>query len=184
MFLRLEQQAMSLVGPGESPDALVSEFESVANARINPHISAGNLRPGRLSPLGSPSLGACVIRLAVASSQLMKDDSHVRHRVHARDIKILESAIETALGQSQSLGGDEPLYGRVGLLWAILNIRKSNYDPESGAALAPIFEAVPNLLDLIIQTGRLGARDYAKHHGEQYALPLMWPWHDKYYTGA
>lgn len=178
MFLRLYYQSDHLVDGGDTGRDFPTELYSQANARINPHISTANLRPGRLSPLGSASLGAVLLRIAIGSSQFEG------HRVHHRDVRSLQSAVEVALEQGKSLGGDEPLYGRVGLLWAILNIRRLGFDSDTRTALSPLFESIPPLVEAIVETGILGAQSYTTSHGVDFSLPLMWPWHDKDYVGA
>ena len=98
---------------------------------------------------------------------------------------MLREAIRSALHQGTTLGSDEALYGRVGLLWAILNFRQYSVDVEEvQGELESLLEAVPRLLDLIMDTGRWGAHEYARQNGTLDALPLMWPWHDRYYIGA
>ncbi|PGH12191.1 hypothetical protein AJ80_06811 [Polytolypa hystricis UAMH7299] len=179
MFLRLEHQARYLA-KREPVEAL-----TLSNLRINPNISrASNLRPGRLSPLGSASLGAAVVRMVVGAVHRGNTSGNAPSRIHRRDIETVHEAVNIAIEEGQQLGGDEALYGRAGLLWAVLNLRKLRFDAASREALEPVFDAIPKLVGNIIGAGILGAQEYLEMYGESSALPLMWPWHGKYYAGA
>ncbi|KAK9490110.1 hypothetical protein V1508DRAFT_425916 [Lipomyces doorenjongii] len=84
--------------------------------------------------------------------------------------------IHTAMLQphrGHNTGADEVLYGRAGLLWAILTFLTHVFDAETREALFPVFEAVPKVVDVIIQASRQGSRDFAMKHGEQNVFPLM-----------
>ncbi|OAX82918.1 hypothetical protein ACJ72_02725 [Emergomyces africanus] len=173
MFLRLEEQASYLADEDETAP-LASEFHELARLRFCQSVPESvYLRPERLSPLGSAALGASVLRAlaAVAGSSAQRESSV--------NIDILQSATEFAIKQGTVLGSDEALYGRAGLLWALLQIRR-----RCTAALTPVFTMIPRLVTVIIETGKVGASDYKRLHGGQDLLPLMWPWHDKYYLGA
>ncbi|KAK9482880.1 hypothetical protein V1527DRAFT_454615 [Lipomyces starkeyi] len=179
-FLRLEQQAPSLTEKGESP---LPDFHQLAIQRILPRGPQLPLQPGQLSPIGSSSLAAVVLRILASSTA-----GNAASRISEDDISYIHKAVELALGHGRvihrrghNMGGDEVLYGRAGLLWAILNIRTQVFDTEIREALLPVFEAVPRLVDVIIEAGRQGARDFAQIHGEQNALPLMWMWLEGYY---
>jgi hypothetical protein len=102
------------------------------------------------------------------------------------DYGALREAIRLAIDQEHvvpyrghAMGGDEVLYGRAGLLWAVLNIRNHPVDKETCDFLC---EAVPNLVDAIIDAGKIGAQEYVKLDGEPEAFPLMWKWFDEYYA--
>ncbi|PGG99902.1 hypothetical protein AJ79_08384 [Helicocarpus griseus UAMH5409] len=179
MFLRLEEQA-GYIADKDDIQSLASEFHKGATSRINQTASGtSHLRPGRLSPLGSATLGASVLRVlaTIAGSS--------RKTVSSSEVGDLQGAAELALQQGTILGGDEPLYGRVGLLWAILYIRQLCLDDEENTVtLTPVFTMIPKIVTAIIDTGKVGASEYQNLHGQQGCLPLMWPWHDKYYAGA
>ncbi|EEQ85007.1 hypothetical protein RJZ56_007199 [Blastomyces dermatitidis] len=178
MFLRLQQQA-SYVEDGEEAPRLASGFYERAYSRISYSVSeTSHLRPGRLSPLGSSTLGACVLRVSAALA------GPTLQKASALDIDILKTATEFAIKQGTVLGGDEALYGRAGLLLALLQIRQQCKDEENTAALTPVFTMIPRLVTIILESGRVGATDYEDAYGDQDVLPLMWPWHNKYYLGA
>ncbi|KAK9384245.1 hypothetical protein V1515DRAFT_542261, partial [Lipomyces mesembrius] len=172
-FLRLEHQAPCLAEKGSSPD-----FRRLASQLILPKGPHLHLEPRQLSPIGCSPLAAIVLRILASSTAGVSGD----------DISNLHEAVELALElrhvihhRGHNMGTDEVLYGRAGLLWAILNIRTHVFDAETREALLPVFEAVPRLVDVIIQAGRQGLRDFAERHGEQNAFPLMWLWHEGYY---
>ena len=186
MFLRLEYQASYLTSKDQFP---LPNFRALANAKINSHVLELNLQPGRPSPLGSASLGAAVMRIVAECPISHSNAGNVPSHIDKADIAALHEAVKLALHQSHveiyrghAMGGDEVLYGRAGLLWAILNIRNHIFDEETRTALYPIFKVVPKLVDAIMDAGKLGAQEYVKQHGEPGALPLMWPWFDQYYA--
>lgn len=185
MALRLARQAKYLETESMSPDALTSETHIIANTRVNPHMLRIQPRPGKLSPLGSASVGAPVIRILAASSELPSRDSGRCHRIHSHDIAALHDVMEIACEQGDAGGGDDVLFGRAGLLHTVLNIQDiRRTDKETEEALIPIFENIPNLVHVIIEAGKHGAQDFIHDYREREALPLMWPWHDKFYVGA
>lgn len=180
MFLRLERQAPYITEEDQTP---LPDLRKFAQAYTSQH----HLRLGRLSPLGSESLGAPVTRILSACSALRSDKSgpNEHERVHNRDIIMLREATQAAIDQGTTAGGDEALYGRVGLLWAILNLRQCHIENERFLAeMGPVFENMQKLVDLIMDTGKLGVNEYASDQGRQDNLPLMWMWHDRYYLGA
>lgn len=165
-------------------DTFKASVLSLTLTRINPQIPAGHPRVGRLSPLGSVSLGASLLRILAFDAKLRSTESLDFDRIHFQDIISLSDAVELACDQGEVRGGDEVLYGRAGLLHAILNIRELSLDEDYLKSFSPVFARIPDLINAIISTGRLAAQDYLEIHGEREALPLMWPWHDKHYIGA
>lgn len=105
------------------------------------------------------------------------------------DINALDAAAQRSLNHDYAVpsgdeirGVDEVLYGRAGLLWAFLNVRSHAADQGLRAVLRPVTEAVPGLVDVILDAGRRGARDFVRLHGEKNALALMWPYKDERYS--
>lgn len=143
------------------------------------------LQPGRPSPLCSPSLGASIIRILgrTHESDFSVPSPNIKH-----DITTLHEAVQIAINQDpvvtrngHSMGGDEVLYGRAGLLWALVNVDRHNVDMETPKALQSVLELKPKLRDAIIDAGKRGVEEYVKVHDEITALPLVWPWLDDYY---
>jgi hypothetical protein len=184
-FLRLARQDASLAGEDQTA---LPDFRSLATERIISESASLDLKPGRMSPLASSSLGAVVMRIFAACELKETATGGAKIQISKDDIAALEEALQLALGhghvvtvRSHHMGGDEILYGRAGLLWAIVNIRNHILDGEARTALDPIFEAVPRLIDVIIDAGRQGSRDFAKKHGDKDAFPLMWLWLEGHY---
>ena len=188
MFLRLERQAHALSDfnfiSGEF-DPPLPDFRTLMKEKINPHSLELKLQAGRPSPLCSPSLGASVIRILATTYE---SDSSVLSLNIKDDIATLHEAVQVAINQDSvvtrnghSMGGDEVLYGRAGLLWALANIDRYNVDTETAHALHPVLELKSKLRDAIMGAGKKGVEEYARVHGEMTALPLMWPWLDDYY---
>lgn len=94
----------------------------------------------------------------------------------------LAEAAQAACG-SEDDSGDEVLYGRVGMLWTLLNVNAAakRAQKQDLPELQQFREdaAVKSLVDKIIAAGRRGAEGF-----EGRSLPLMWEWHYKYYLGA
>lgn len=189
MFLRLEQQAHALsdfdhiIGGFEPP---LPDFRTLAKENVTPHsVLKHNIQPGRPSPLCSPSLGASFIRILATAHE---SGSSVLSPNIKNEIAALHEALENAIDQDpvivrngHSMGGDEVLYGRAGLLWALGSIDRHNLDLGTAQALRPILGIESKLWDAIMNAGRRGSEEYARIHGKTEALPLMWPWIDEYY---
>ncbi|KAK2750338.1 hypothetical protein FQN57_003818 [Myotisia sp. PD_48] len=185
MAIRIIHQVQYLSTDRASPETLTSEAQKIANIRVNPH--APLLEPRDLerpSPLGSKSLGAIIVRILAALAKLPSHLGTGSHQLDMRDIASLCDVASFACEQTFVLGNDEVLYGRAGLLQAILKIRAMPLDQETISKFLPLFEKIPNIVNAIIQAGKIGATDFINRYGEEEAMPLMWPWHDKYYIGA
>jgi hypothetical protein len=179
MFFRLERQAPYLKAGDQS--APLPDFRRLANLYMSPHLS----KFARISPLGSASLGSSITRILNGCSSIATNPTATHNRFHRRDTVLLHEAIQFATHGGTKQGGDEALYGRVGLLWSILNIRQYNVDVgEIQGELGYTSGAVQRLVDLILETGRSSAGEYSKRNGKSDTLPLMWLWHDRYYLGA
>ena len=93
----------------------------------------------------------------------------------------LEFAVRIAC-ESDENGVDEVLYGRAGLLWALLNLKK--LDPKVRERMQQWVDGgdiVRVLVQKIIDAGRRGRIKAKKEHN---CDALMWEWHDKMYLGA
>lgn len=186
-YLRLEYQSAYLkADDDENP---LPDFRKLARARINPRQLNLDVQPGRPSPVMSPSLGAAVMRIIVhsPSSHSILGLDAPKH-LEKGDIGALRDIIQTALQQSHavpfrghSMGGDEVMTGRTGLLWSISNIQHHVFDKVNRPELNLIFEEMPKLVDAIMDAGRVGAEEYLAKNGEANALPLMWLWFDGNY---
>lgn len=105
------------------------------------------------------------------------------------DITCLHEAMQWALkneplvanDSGRKMGGDEMLFGRAGLLWALLNIRAHHFDQETQEVLSPVLEAIPELIRVIVDAGRQGSKEYTEKSGAQDAHPLMYAWMEGHY---
>lgn len=184
MLLRLDQQAKVLAEKGTP----VPDFRDIVNERTSLQGPSMPLVPGRLSPVGSScpltAILLCILSTATVGTGVAD--------ISKNDARCLSDAVRIALSNGhmvshggRDMGGDELMYGRSGLLWAIMNIRTHRFSDETAQALAPVFESVPRLVDVIIDAGRKGSKEYIKKYGEKGSLPLMWVWAEgSYYLGA
>lgn len=180
-YLRLAQQAPSLA---ESADG-VPNFFTLSGARIPEHGPDIPLQIGGLSPLPSKSpIAALVLRVLHKTAT-----GHVA-TISNSDVTTLSDAVEMALSHGSTgfyhghnLGADEVLFGRAGLLWALLNIRSRMADCPAAEkkTFSPILDTIPQLMRSVIDAGREGSAEYTQAHGETDALPLMWKWMPGHY---
>jgi hypothetical protein len=179
-FLRLEKQRRALEDVSPLPD-----FRELALERLLPATTLHKLSPSRLSPLTSP-LGDVVLRILAALEAPSKTDGV--GTILSDDIMALNQAVELSSKHGRftehkghRMGDDEMLYGRTGLLWAILNIRSHALDRSTYSAMQPMFDGVPQLVRVVLEAGREGAKDFVRQHGSENAFPLMWVWMEGYY---
>ncbi|KAJ5648114.1 hypothetical protein N7490_004486 [Penicillium lividum] len=183
-FLRLDYQSSVLNDENVSrPD-----YRQLALERIPSEFPETPLLPSRLSPAGSFSpISAVSLRVfsALAKSNWGKD---FKPSLSQQDITCLLDASNQALKNAplvhhdgRNMGGDEMLYGRAGLLWTLLNIRTHQFDDETQKALGPVHETIPKMIDVIIDSGRQGSKDYIEKNGAQDAHPLMYAWMEGHY---
>jgi hypothetical protein len=104
------------------------------------------------------------------------------------DITCLHDAMQWALKNEplvihdgRKMGGDEMLFGRAGLLWALLNVRAHRFDQETQEVLSPVLGAIPELIQAIVNAGRQGSKEYTEKNGAQDAHPLMYAWMEGHY---
>jgi len=118
---------------------------------------------------------------------------------NVQDNNILQAAIDHALVLERTstlhgheMGVDEILYGRTGLLWALLQMDEADVEGRvrwneenlstKKSLLNILHVAIPKLCRAIIQAGLDGATDFVKQHGSEDAMPLMWSWIDTFYS--
>jgi len=174
-------------GSKQSPD-----YRAFALQRIPSGFPDCPLLPSRLSPAGSfsPIAAASLHVLSTVAKAHWKTES--KPSLSAEDINLLQDAAKLALENGhlvphddRKMGGDEMLYGRAGLLWTLLNIRSHEFDEATQEALSPVFATIPGLVDVIVDAGRQGAKEYTAEHGDSDAHPLMYPWMEgRYCFGA
>lgn len=188
-LLRLERQK-SCIQPKEGQQNDV--YSQMAFDLIMPTATADiAIEEGRMSPLASATAPAFMRILAACEDsnlQLGKDFT-----AFPDDFAILNKAVENATRHGHvvswkewKLGGDEILFGRAGLLWALLTIQNhcltENTRESVVAHLEPSFKRIPDLVDAIISGGEQGSRDFVKLFGDKDAMPLMYQWMEGYYV--
>jgi len=114
--------------------------------------------------------------------------------------QLILRAVQLSVDEEIDEDGCEVLYGRAGLLYALLLLRQHleatfTSDTSTLPSSSPV-EAVKQLCsdvnikaltDDIIERGRAGAKRYSRELADQdrsRAPALMWSWHDKRYLGA
>lgn len=154
-------------------------FLELAMQRIPARALNTPLNAARLSPTGSttPALAA---GLRILTAMTEQDGRSV---ISKDDFSIIQQTIKIALTsprvipyKGRTMGIDEVLYGRAGLLCGVLCLRAYVYDKATVSALLPTFEAVPKLVDVIVESGIQGANAYKDEYGDEDAFPLMWTW--------
>lgn len=187
MYMRLALQASAAGLSRDLYDRLPTYIRSHLPTQQHPYVP----RPGRLSPLDS-RVGPAVIELLF---ELHYPDSAPNWKV---SIETLRNAVDVAI-EDKSIGGDEVLYGRAGLLWAMLALRKMVANERQGDVVNQAIQEVVNdestrrMVEAIMTAGRellLGPSKDEYHamlgtrSGEGEVSPLLWPWHGELYLGA
>ncbi|KAL1971499.1 hypothetical protein VTN31DRAFT_2120 [Thermomyces dupontii] len=182
-LLRLERQKQAISGTNDGLSGI--DFAGLAFQLMPVAESRVQFVPGRMSPVGS-ALGPPFLRILAAC----EDHNLGLGRgltISSEDASVINEAVRGSLkhgpvtiARSRPMGADEVLYGRAGLLWALLTLQRHASEGKAKAmvesALKPAFASIPELVRTIVEAGIQGSRDYAKVHGAKNALPLMWPW--------
>ncbi|KAH9949671.1 hypothetical protein B0H21DRAFT_777121 [Amylocystis lapponica] len=106
--------------------------------------------------------------------------------------QLLDGALQVAAQEDVDEDGCEVLYGRAGLLYALLYLRSELASAGAARGRDAIAQLcgdanVQALVDDIVARGELGAESYrGELEGDErrVAPPLMWSWHGKRYLGA
>ncbi|KAL3482103.1 hypothetical protein BJX99DRAFT_252818 [Aspergillus californicus] len=184
-YLRLAQQTPSLGEGSGSRSESARSFYALAAARIPEYGPNLPLRIGGLSPLAANSpVAPVVLRI------LHKAATGAAGTIADTDLLVLSDAVKLALSHGpvaeyngHELGADEVLFGRAGLLWALLNVRAriAEFPPRQQEFLLPVLECIPGVLDVVFEDGREGRRGFVGKNGDRDALPLMWTWIPGFY---
>ncbi|KAJ5257075.1 hypothetical protein N7478_013179 [Penicillium angulare] len=183
-FLRLDYQSSVL----DDGDVKSLDYRQLALERIPSDFPDIPLLPSRLAPAGSlsPIPGVSLRVFSAVAKANWKNGS--KPSLFQEDITCLYEAAQLALKNGplvphdgRNMGGDEMLYGRAGLLWVLLNIRAHQFDESTQKALEPVYEAIPKLVDVIVDSGRQGSKAFIEKNGAQEAHPLMYAWMEGHY---
>lgn len=183
-FLRLDYQS-SVLADDDIPSP---NYRQHAFQRIPAEFPGTPLIASRLSPAGSFSPLTAVSLRVLAAVAKTNWGPCARVSLPQEDVDCLCDAMSLALKNGplvphdgRSMGGDEMLFGRAGLLWNLLNIRVHQFDGKTQEALTPVMAKIPDLVGAIVDAGRQGSKDYIDKHGSQDAHPLMYAWMEGYY---
>jgi hypothetical protein len=167
MCLRLIQQADALDLDESQMSTL--KYLSKIYPRSSAHKSGStSIRPGHLSPIDSP-VGLATVRALGA----LHDPSGPP--VLEEDLRTLESAVHAA--KHDSTRTNEILYGKAGLLFALLQLREANKVEHGDERLARLVndEVLLEMVQAIIRDGT---------EANQAKLPLYFEWYGECYLGA
>lgn len=182
-LLRLERQKSSIQQQVEQ------DYFRIASELIIPTPTDIELIDGRLSVLAS-NVGPSFMRILAYCEQLnLRPEAD--QTPNPEDFRIFNQAVERATLHGPvytfkgfSLGSDELIFGRAGLLWALLTLKKhvTRASELLAAHISTALQSIPKVVDAIIAGGKQGSQNYIKSHGPENALPLMWQWMEGYYA--
>ena len=182
-LLRLERQRLSI-----QPQADQDYFHLASDLIIQTPTDI-ELVDGRLSALAS-NIGPSFMRVLAYCEQLNLRPEAELHP-DPEDFRLFNQAVERATLHGPiytfkgfSLGGDELIFGRAGLLWALLTLKKHVTEASRPitAHVNTALKSIPKLVDAIIAGGKQGSQDFIKLYGPKDALPLLWQWMEGYYA--
>ncbi|KAL3440533.1 hypothetical protein BJX65DRAFT_290339 [Aspergillus insuetus] len=199
-YLRLAHQSPSLTPPNHNTRK-PGEFHSLAHSRIPDKFSPHNLAIGLLSPLAPESpLASPTLRILYhLSSGTTRDILDADLIVLGDAVKMALEHGATGLYHGHELGADEVLFGRAGLLWTLLNIRRWEvegegvFDKRQKGLLDGVLadETVRKLVEAIVRAGEEGGAECQRilarkgeslvGDGDGDIIPLMWVWMKGHY---
>jgi hypothetical protein len=197
MYLRLARQSTAC---GLSPDFPFRAPQLALAHLSGPFVqSAAAVAVHRtwISPIGSP-FGSAVLELTRQLLFAAETPKAASPRVDSADDRARwKGALDTltvhvkASLRPDSVVESEVLYGRAGLLWALLNLSETVADVGHGddakkTELADVVNGVTiqRLAEILVTLGREGSNRFEEAFNEPAPLPLLWHWHGKYYLGA
>lgn len=202
MLLRLATQLKD-TGLETYPDfeqGLLNKIPSIIRTLLPP-LKSHRMRDSQVSPLTSPTGNALVYVLATLTFPSASFNKNPLRTGLGEDdewknaIKTLRHAVKGSIEAEDSYGGkDELLYGRAGLLWAMLNLRLwVNENATERAFLAEGrkhdlrsiagADLVEEMFTEIVESGDGGAQ-IAQSERNMFGLPMIWKWHGTLYLGA
>ncbi|EKM53181.1 uncharacterized protein PHACADRAFT_185888 [Phanerochaete carnosa HHB-10118-sp] len=129
---------------------------------------------------------------ALVLAQHLRTPSGSTNQREKAATRVIANAVKTATHEALDDDGCEVLYGRAGLLYALLFLR-SQLKHSGGDADSDVLEqlvsddTVKLLVDDIVARGEAGAKAYADEllaNTRQRVPALMWRWHGKRYLGG
>ncbi|EED23859.1 lanthionine synthetase C family protein, putative [Talaromyces stipitatus ATCC 10500] len=195
-LLRLERQKPSIQQKAEQNSQTnypSQDYFQLASDLIMQTPSDIEQIDGRLSPLAS-EVGQSFMRILAYCEQLnLQPEADTSP--DPEDFRIFNQAVERATLHGPvytfkgfSLGGDELIFGRAGLLWSLLTLKThANLTPRATeelltTRLSTAIQSIPKLVNAIIDGGKQGSQEFVKLYDSKEALPLMWQWMEGYYA--
>lgn len=185
-FMRLHYQAKSLVMEGNPP---MPDFRALARERVVAKGPPIRIDQKRFSPLGTHKFGAIYVR-CLEKCFFNRRSAGVHLRAH--DIGDIAAVDMYAFRDAERLPtdyrypdepeppGEEVLYGRGGLLWAIENLKVHPFDDDGQRYLRHVFAHTQGLVSIMMEAGEEGAEEFVEKYGNENALPLMWLREDRH----
>lgn len=185
------------------PDVHPSKFETTAREACARMVSCVSLKqPTNASRVSfmETHVGCAAVLITQHLTRPEGEKPLLDHHGYQRCVSILRSAVKLALYRPvhsenaplMPYDGCEVLYGRAGLIYALLFLR-SNVTPETSLDVLLTeeirtlisFDTLRKLVDDVIDRGTMGA-EATRPPGVVPSSwsPLMWSWHHKLYLGA
>lgn len=185
-LLRSERQKQSIQQQAEQ------DYFQIASDLIIQTPAEIELIDGRLSALATNVAPSFMRILAYCEQLNLRPEADLTP--DPEDVRILNQAVKRATLHGPvytfkgfSLGGDELIFGRAGLLWSLLTLKKhasltTRATEFLTTHISTALQSIPKLVDAIIAGGKQGSRDFVGLYGPKDALPLMWQWMEGYYA--
>lgn len=134
-----------------------------------------------------------LVRAPLTAEQIIVNNQQAAKEYLEYTLGLTLAADDALAGRStvDSADGSEVLYGRAGMLYALLYLRSAfrNCSVEEKLPFQRLISdsTLANLVDSIMARGRLGGDVLASEFKKKDAVelpPLMWVWHGKRYLGA
>jgi hypothetical protein len=182
-YLRSSASFISSSIPSDLPDKLLYQIIE-AQRRHKPTIRSG----ARASFLET---GIGVATLVLLSELRRGGNGPFKNEVQSC-LELLQSGTLLALKDEGGMPDDgcEVLYGRAGLLYALLLLRleseRAVQSPLSAAVQQETSDDVlQSIVDEVMHRGHTGSAEYRKHYQGSGRTPaLMWSWHGRRYLGG
>jgi hypothetical protein len=132
-----------------------------------------------------------LVRAPLTSEQIILDNRRAAKKYLEYTLRLTLAGENTGRSTADNMDECEVLYGRAGMLYALLYLRNAFHDwsEEDRAPLQQLISdaTLAKLVDSIMASGRGGGALLASEFKKRDAVqlpPLMWAWHGKRYLGA
>ena len=154
--------------------------------------SALKLFPTALTKPTSPSR-CSFLETPIGLATLIVEHAHDESFPWRAALDLIRGAVHDVLVESSIADDDgcEVLYGRAGLLYALIRLQLLFENASSTPVSRAVHDAqitadstLERIMDSILAHGRYGAKTYAAEVSSAAAPPLMWSWCGKRYLGG